>query len=676
MKNWYTAKELVGKPGMPNTTRGVKARAARENWAGQRRSRSKAVEYLIDILPEETITALIAEQSNSRLGPSNTEENLLNQGTSVSASATELNDAQRSTMSARLALVLEIERKMSFVTQKQAIAAVVVLSREHNLDRFLQDRVLVANDRSKPTSILSERTLKRWLGVYRAHGELGLAPNRRKMNLAMPSWGADFLRCYQRPTKPSVEASYAEFCGKYLADQPSIHQVRRFLDKISPEARNTGRHSVQELKALQPFKRRTTEDLAPCDVYTADGHRFDAEIVNPRTGKPYRPELTVVIDVATRRIVGVSIGEAECTVSVIDALRNAVQHGMFALFYVDNGSGFANDTVREVVDRLGGTLTHALPYNSQARGLIERSHQTVWINAAKKLTSYIGKDMDKHAGSKTFRISRKQLRENGSSSLIPSFEIFMAGVQYEIEVYNNSPHRSLAKVRDPMTGKRRHLSPIEAWTKAIATGWQPIIAPMEILDDVIRPQVIRPTRRGEVSWAGNKYFLDSLRDLHGTDVRVSYDARDASRVWIRNLNGVLIGEALLDGNATPYMPKSMVERAQEKREHGQLKRTIEKFKNLTESKNQANEMEYILTPTLDAEQLAEARRIAASLTVPLPDSFKVPTDPISRYRLWQTLDDRIRKDTTLSRDEADWHSEYQADIEINAMIRMFSHTNT
>lgn len=676
MKNGYTAQELAGKPGMPNTARGVKARAAREHWSGQRRLHSKAIEYLFDILPDETKTALIAAQTQSRLESSGSEQCLLDKEKSVASFATKLNDDQRCTMSARLSLVLEIERMTSTMTQKQAIAATVALSKECNLDLFLQDRVLKANDRSVPTSTLSERTLKRWLGKYRAHGEIGLAPNRRNKNLALPHWSADFLRCYQRPTKPSVEASYAEFCGKYTGDQPSIHQVRRFLDKLSPEARNIGRHGAQQLKALQPFKRRTTKDLMPCDVYTADGHRFDAEIVNPRTGKPYRPELTIVIDVATRKIVGVSIGESESSIAVIDALRDAVQHGMFALFYVDNGSGFANDTVREVVDRMGGTLTHARPYNSQARGLIERSHQTIWINAAKKLTSYIGEDMDRHAGSKAFRISRKQIRENGSSSLIPDFETFMAGVEYEIETYNNGPHRGLAKVRDPVTGKRRNLSPNEAWAKASSTGWQPIIAPSEVLNDVMRPQVIRPTRRGEISWAGNKYFLDSLRDLHGTDVRVSYDVRDASKVWVRNLSGVLIGEAHLDGNAIPYMPKSMVERAHEKREHGQLKRTVEKFKKLTHSISQENKIEYITTTALSTAQLAEAQRVAIALTTPEPNSFRTPSDPISKYRLWQKLDASIRENLTLSKDEMDWHSAYQTDLEFNAMQRMFEHIHT
>jgi putative transposase len=673
MKSGYTAKELSGKIGMPSTVRGVKARAARENWPGQRRSHSKAIEYPLNVLPTETQVAIIAAQTQACSDLEDNKQNVPEKGKHTPLSATMLNDAQRLTMGARLSFVLEIKRMTNDMTQKKAIDTILALSKKHMLDLFLQDRLLIANDRSTPASTLSERTLKRWISKYREHGEIGLVPCRSRKKPTIPPWSTDFLRCYQRPTKPSIEASYKEFCKKCTTDQPSIHQVRRFLDKLSPEARNIGRHTAQQLKAFQPFRRRATEDLMPCDVFTADGHKFDAEIINPRTGKPYRPEITTVLDVATRKVVGISIGESESAIAVIDALRDAVQHGVFALLYVDNGSGFANDTVREVVERLGGTLTYALPYNSQARGLVERAHKSIWVNAAKKLTSYIGADMDRHAGSKSFRISRKQIREHGGTSLIPSFETFMAGIEYEIEAYNNAPHRGLTKVRDTVTGKRRHLSPNETWARASSTGWQAIIAPSDVLDDVMRPQVIRPTNRGEINWAGNKYFLNSLRDLHGTDVRISYDLRDASKVWVRNLNGELIGEAHLDGNASPYMPKSMVEQAYEKREHGQIRRTLEKLKKLSDQNNHISIAEYSSAPTLDTARLAEAKRVAVALIESESAPFALPTDPIEKYRLWQKLNAGICSGLTLTNDESIWHSNYQTNVEFFAMRRMFDH---
>lgn len=669
MRNWFTAQELAGLPGLPGTARNVKAMAAREHWEGQHRLGSKAIEYAFAVLPKETQTALIAASVNANQ-PARVAEPEPKAPERDPVSASRLTEDQRTVMTARLAFVREIERMSQTISQQRAIDSLVALAKADQLSPYLTDRVQRANDRKTGERTLSERTLKRWLSDYRQQGEAGLAPARRQKDMSLPVWSASFLTCYQRPTKPSVEAAYAEFCLKHPAERPSIHAVRRFLNKLSPEARERGRRTPQELKALQPFKRRLTKNLLPCDVFTADGHKFDAEVLNPRTGKPYRPETTTILDVATRKAVGISIGEAESTIGVLDALRDAVRHGMFAVFYVDNGSGFANDTVREVVDRLGGEMTHALPYNSQARGLIERAHQTIWVNAAKKLTSYIGADMDKHAGTKVHRISRKQLRETGVTRLIPTFAEFMAGVEYEIETYNNSPHRGLAKIRDPLTGKLRHMSPNEAWNAARAEGWEPMVAPVEVLNDLMRPQVIRPTRRGEVTWANETYFLDALRNFHGEEIRVAYDVRDASRVWVRTLGGDLIGEALLDGNASDYMPKAMIEKAYDKRESGQMKRALDKLETLTGKRVEMIAPTAAPSAQLTADQLAEAQRFA-QLAAPKAVTFELPSDPTARYHLWHRLADRLGNGETLTDEENQWHSRYPNHPDFASIRRMF-----
>lgn len=654
---------------MPGTVRAVQIRAKRERWEGQGRLGSKAVEYSFAALPSETQAALIAA-TVSEAAPEATPVTTPEKMKRDTILASRLSEDQRSVMTARLAFVREIERMSHAISQQRAIDSLVALAKSEQLSPYLTDRVQRANDRKTGDRSLSERTLKRWLADYRKEGETGLAPARRQKDMSIPVWAASFLTCYQRPTKPSVEAAYSEFALKHPAERPSIHVVRRFLNKLSAEVRERGRRTPQELKALQPFKRRSTKSLFPCDVFTADGHKFDAEVLNPRTGKPYRPEVTTVLDVATRKALGISIGEAESTIGVMDALRDAMQHGMFAMFYVDNGSGFANDTVREVVDRLGGTMTHALPYNSQARGLIERSHQTIWVNAAKKLTSYIGADMDKHAGTKVHRIGRKELRETGRTRLIPNFSEFMAGVEFEIETYNNSPHRGLSKFRDPLTGKLRHMSPNEAWAAACAEGWEPIIAPPDLLNDLSRPQVVRPTRRGEVTWAGETYFLDALRTFHGEEVRMAYDVRDASRVWVRTLDGDLIGEALVDGNASDYMPKAMLEKAYEKRESGQMKRAVDKLETLTGKRVEMIAPTTAPSAQLSAEQLAEAQRFA-QLAAPQAPTFELPSDPTARYRLWNQLDARLTSGESLSPEETQWHSRYPQHPDFMSIRQMF-----
>jgi putative transposase len=660
MRKWLTAQELAGLPGMPSTDRNVRAMAERENWKGQRRVGTKAVEYSYLALPSETQAAIIAEAvsgAGSSLEADTTVVALLEDGGSKTASR--LTEKQRKVMSARLAFCREIERASVHFSQKAAIEAMVKNAQLGLLSPYLQACVDVANDRATDGRGLSERTLKRWLSTWRAAGrdEISLAPLRQRANLEVPDWLVAFLRCYQRPTKPTVAASYAEFKRSYEGVLPSIHAVQRFLKKLSPDALNSGRMSPQELKALQPFNRRATKNLFPGDVYTADGHKFDAEVANPITGKPYRPEITTVLDVATRKVVGVSVGEAESAFGVLDALREAVRECMFAIFYVDNGSGFDNHTVREVVDRLGGTMMNSLPYNSQARGLSERGHQTIWVRAAKKLTSYIGADMDKHAGTRIHRIGRKELRETGKTRLMPTFGEFLAGMEAEIAEYNQTPHRGLPKFTDPVTGSIRHMSPDEAWQMALAEGWEPIVAEQHVVDSLMRPQITRTTSRGEIAWAGQRYFLSDLTAFHGEEIRMAYDVRDASHVWAYTMEGELIGAAKLDGNVSDYMPRSMLEIARDKRIKGQYKRTVDKIETLTGNKVDLIAPTTAPSANLPASALEAALEYAKDMQLQ-QEVFEIPSNDVARYRLWKDLNERQAAGAILSAEEGRWWKGY------------------
>lgn len=667
---WYTAQELAGLPGMPKTTRAIQIRA-KADWQGRKRDGSKAVEYPIAIFPAETQAALL-KKAVSAPGEVNTSVTHIEAEQSPSAGTAGLNDKQRQVMAARLAFCREIERMMGAVSQRAAIEALIQSAKAGTLSTYLMDRIEVANDRLTGDRGLSERTLKRWLSTWRAAGrdERALAPMRQRANLGMPDWLPAFLRCYQRPTKPSMAASYAEFTASFTGIPPSIHAVQRMLKKLSPEALNRGRMSPQELKSLQPFRRRSTKNLYPGDVYTADGHKFDAEVINPITGKPYRPEITTVLDVATRKVVGVSVGESESAFGVLDALRDAVRECMFNIFYVDNGSGFDNDTVREVVDRLGGTMTHSLPYNSQARGLSERGHQTIWVRSAKKLTSYIGADMDKHAGTRIHRIGRKELRETGKSRVLPTFGEFMSGVEYEIATYNSTPHRGLSKLRDPESGVLRHMTPNEAWQSAIDEGWEAMTASESLVESLMRPQTLRRTRRGEIAWAGNTYFSTDLTALHDQEIRIAYDVRDASQVWAYTLDGELIGAAQLDGNSTDYMPRTMLEMAREKRQQGQFKRAVDKVETLTGHRVEMIAPTTAPSANLSTETLEAARDYAKALEQQRP-KFEIPGDDVARYRLWIRLDQKKTTGGELTPEEARWHERYPSHPDFTAMQEVF-----
>lgn len=676
MRSWFTAQELAGLPGMPGTDRNVRLMADREHWEGQKRLGSKAVEYSFAILPKETQTALLArvvQKDEATAAPVPTAPHTLISTKRDAIPASRLTDDQREVMAARVSIIREIERMTELASQQRAILTLISHAQNGQLSPYLADRVERANDRKTADRTLSERTLKRWLADYRKHGEIALAPDRRKPDMKPPVWAAEFLQHYQRPQKPSVEAAYSLFQKGYPG-APSIHSVRRFLDKLSPEAREYGRMGPHEIKAVKAFNRRKADMLWPNDVWVSDGHTFDAEVINPLTGQIFRPEITMVIDWGTRRITGFSVNLAESTIATLDTLRDGVTRcGMYKILYVDNGGGFDNANVYEVNDRLGGSITHSLPYNSQARGVIERAHKTILVRLAKTYDSYLGADMDKEAGTKVHRMSRKQLALGIEPVQIPAFDVFFADLQDALDEYNRTPHGGLPKIRDLETGRRRHLSPMESWKSAIAEGWEPLQADADIVASLTRPQVVRTTNRGEVRHAGNLYFLADLVSLHSEEVRVAYDFRDASRVWVHTLEGELIGEALLDGNASPAMPQSMLDKAAEKRERGQLSRLVKKAKTLT---GQDVELRVVshghAAAPVSVEQLDDARRYAAQLAAPEATStFEVPGDSMARFRLWKRLDTRLAGGAELDAAEARWHADYRTTREHQQTQQMY-----
>ncbi|OLO06846.1 transposase [Salinicola sp. MH3R3-1] len=655
-------------PGLPGTPQNVREFAKRHAWEGQRRLGTKALEYAFGVLPTETQNALllqtvgdpepeIAEPAIEALDEERPEQR-------------KLTEAQRRVMSARVAFVRDIERMTQNVSQQRAIDTLVATAQAGELSPYLADRVVLANDRKTDTRTLSERTLKRWLADYRKHGERGLAPKRRKVDMSMPYWAGDFLKRYQRPQKPSVEAAYQLLVEQTQPPYPSIHQVRRWLAKLSPEARERGRLGAHELKTLQPFKRRKADTLWPNDVWVADGHTFDAEVINPLTGQAFRPEITMVIDWATRRITGFALNLAESTLATLDALRDAVSRtGMFNVFYVDNGSGFDNATVYEVVDRLGGTITHSLPYNSQARGVIERAHRSILVNLAKTMPSYIGADMDKEAGTRAHRLSRRDIANGLKPAQIPSFQEFYDQLCQAIDVYNHRPHRGLPKIRDLDTGNLRHRSPMEAWKSAEAEGFEALTAPADVIASLMRPQEIRKTHRGEVKINSGIYFLDALRDFHGEEIRVAWDYRDVGAVGIYTLEGEWIGEAILDGNATPAMPQSMMERAGEKREKGQIARIVKKAKTLTGGEFELRRVESERSSVRNDRQVEEARAHAKQLANEAP-KFEIPQGKVERYRFWNQLDSQLQAGDELSDAALRWHDHYRNNSDFKAIAKV------
>ena len=372
-----------------------------------------------------------------------------------------------------------------FLTDDQALALTSPLELTWERGFHLKPEALAqANDRAGEARI-GRTALYDWFKARDGGGVLALAPKPTRVDAPIPDAFFDFMRFYAVPSKPSLADAHREYLRASAGRegvQPmtlTLEQARRILKhKLNHIEKNVGREGVLTLKARLPYVTRTTDDMWPTTIYTADGKTFDAEVADPVSQKPMRPEITSVLDVATRKCVGYAVSRKENVIAVTEALRRSCSaHGICAIFYTDRGAGYKNKAfdadVGGLMARLGITKMHALPYNSQAKGIVERFNH-VWNDVAKRFPSYMGRDMDKEARQTFHKVTRLEIKTFGQSSKLPTWAEFIAAVEAGISAYNDRPHSGLPKFEDPATGKRRHMTPNEAWDMTIpfwtATG--------------------------------------------------------------------------------------------------------------------------------------------------------------------------------------------------------------
>jgi putative transposase len=694
-------------PGLPTTRGAVFKRATKEKWTfvevqgkggkgGIRREYAPPAEVMAAIQKKAAQT-LVASVPAKRLTLRAEDQLPLieTEGQAMKA------DARKGVL-----LALDTLMARSGYPLKKAARTLVEMARKGEAGEQMTAMLKMARDqrgRSSADGLPSERSVLRFVEYERAGM---LAPKQREPDMTVPAWAPAFMARYQRPEKPTVEHAYREFI-KALVDQegapvPSVWQVRRFLAKVGNVTLEMGRMGDRELKSLKPFIRRGFDTLLPSDIYSADGHCFDAEVQHPLHGRPFRPEITSVIDIATRKTIGWSIGLSESALDVLDALRSAVFHGGIpAILYVDNGSGYKNqlmtDTGVGLLSRLGTEMINSIPFNSQARGVIEKLHQTIWVNAAKEIPGFIGRDMDRQAKQNVFKLSRQAIAKGakaaGETVTMPlmGWPVFIDFCTEKVEEYNNRPHRSLPKSSDPTTGRRRHMTPNEAWANAEAKGFVPHLVSDDDTRPLFRPQALRTVRRCELELFGNRYFAKALEEFHTEQLRVGYDIHDPAKVWVYQDDGRFICTAELDGNKRDYMPRSVVEQARDKRAAGREHRLEVKLEEVREERRglpAMDQMETVSIPgfmNMSRTELAERARHAevvelVAVPVPVPvrpapadpmaDLFawSVPSTPQARFEEWNRIADFDEAELTSAK-QAKWRETYQETAEFRTYQR-------
>lgn len=705
---WVTAAELaqLALPGMPASPQGVNKRATANGWPRRRRNDSShAWEFPVSAIQpslaenaRDKLLTFVSHQAAAELPapvapagvlpPSVAPAGVPSRAVQIVGDMTHLTNNQRAIVDARCAILAWVERLAPTTggitaarLQAEKMAKAGALPEEiARLAPLANAKAGKAGARS-----LSARSLRRWHSERAAAGgqAAALAPKAPTPDMSVPPWAPALLALYNTPQKRSLREIVEKDLAKPGAlplgiKPPSYDQAKRWLSKVSTITRNQGRMGSKELKSLKPYVKRDLSGLEPLDIVQSDGHCLDAEVLHPRHGRPFRPEMTSIIDLATRMCVGWSAGLAENALGVTEAIVYMVTRwGIPAVWYVDNGSGYNNQLMDDertgLLARIRTTKLNRLPNNPQAGGYIERSHQTIWIAGAKKLPTYMGKDMDRQAKQRVFKITRADIRAVGTTRHMMRWDEFLAWAEEQVRDYNNSPHRGLPKITDPETGRRRHMKPVEAWVDAIERGWQPSMVTAAEAADLTRPYEVRTVQRGTVSVLGQSYFSRLLTDWHGCEVLVGYDIQDASKVYVRDPDGRLICEAGFEANKRAVVPRSYLDAAIERRHEGRLRRAQDHVNEIHAELGTVL-IDATATPVLPDNVMAIREHLVLEMTatpVPAATAAPIPETAAGRYQRWCDLDAAIATGRPVTDDERKWHGRYQLSNEWRARAELF-----
>ncbi len=655
--SYMTAAEIAAAelPGLPTTRYRVQALAEREGWAEAgfarpRQGRGGGLEYSVQALPIAAREALDDRARAASARAAATAGTVALKRQTMGAATARLTARQRAILDARAAIGLEVDRRMAAdgLSRSAAVRAFLDDLSAGRLGRDLASAARAANEKGRG---LSRATVLNWLAARDTGGVVALAPGKRQ-KAPLPGWFDDFLahwRGYQKAPLTEVMGSWRAAIvarGDDPAAMPTERQVRLALSRIDHLAKAAGREGTLAMRSRQAYVSRDAWGFEPTTIYVADGTTFDAEVSHPIHGKPFRPEITAILDATTRKCVGWSVGLSESFDVVADAFRRGCRHGVPALFYTDRGPGYRNDRMDRdltgLLARVGTTPIRALPYNSQAKGLVE-AFQKRWIALARTFSTYVGVGMDKEAAKAVFRATRRDVALVGTSSILPTWDEFVAAVEAFIADYNARPHRGLPTER--LGTRKEHLSPDRAWALKAASGFEPVLLSADEANDLARPWEERVVRRCIVTLATNNYFSTDLDPYHEQRVIVAYDPIDASRVWVRAIDmvdgerqpGQLLAIAQFEGNRTSYVPVSVAEQAIEKRANARLKRLAVHVQEVEDERHGRRFLDgrgalAMVTPAIDVTP-APALPIEVSSAAPVPPARDVvPPDPDQRPR--------------------------------------------
>lgn len=406
-------------------------------------------------------------------------------------------------------------------------------------------------------AVPSAATLRRWVNDFQTDGLAGLAKGGRGRVRKEYGWEARAQRLFAQPQRPAMStvAYWLRQEGFASATDSRVTSYLKALpsNKTETAPSRVGRHYYAQ--NIRPYIKRDASVLAVGDCYEGDGHTCDVYVQHFATGNPFRPELTVWLDVRSQRVTGWWLGEMENSFDVLYALSAAIREHdhVPTLLHTDPGSGYVNKMLADestgLFARLSITTITALPGNARGKGLTEGWFRWFEERCGKSFPSFCGHcrtDDD---------LSRLREKIRRGQIVLPTFLQYRDAVADFMAHYNANPKQAL-------DGR----SPDDVWSDLKRNPLS------QSFESLYRPQKKNvAVRKWEVRLFNRCYRAAELSAHEKRKVTVEYDIHDDTRVWIRDAKGALVCEARLV-EKKPWISESVLTDRRLRAAEGQRKR--------------------------------------------------------------------------------------------------------
>lgn len=431
-------------------------------------------------------------------------------------------------------------------------------SRASFIARWNRRELEISEELASRVGSFSESTLRRWERRYRQYGLAGLClqysaseRDRGPGELTLDEKDRELIQAYYLlPQKPPLTVALSNIQRLHGREIP-YEPARRFVDSIPKPVIIRYREGEKKYSdVVEPTVRRQYTDIDAMQWVVSDHRTLDFLVVNER-GKQFRPVLTAVADMRSRKLLGWWLDETPSSHTILCALEMMGRNfGAAEHILIDNGRDYRSkalngavvpeyiwedgvmkverNEVEGIFTEMGTTVHYSTPYNGRSKP-IERLFRDVADYFDRQFPSYVGSD----TSSRPDEVKRYYGRFNNKSKL--EVEYSLDDIRIAFEHHANWWNKTHSHSGRGMNGRTPDEVFQDTWKKH-----REIPEPMLrlLFSEKIPGRVLQGNG---ITVDGVDYYSQDLYLLKGRKVNLRRPVMDVGEIYVYGLKGEYLG---------------------------------------------------------------------------------------------------------------------------------------